>query len=289
MNKTRILVAIAVAVVLALFAGVGAYRFLSESSRMAEQSRLQVEGVVVASASIPLASTIGPNQVAVVPWPRKNMPKDAFADPKMVIGRVVWRDFLTGEPIVESKLVSAGKTPGIMALRVPSGMRAFSVHVNEVVGVGGFIIPDSRVDVVVTTSLGTQHGGQFSKIVLEDIQVLAAGQVVEHRDNRPVTVNTVTLAVSPGDAEKLALAVHDGKILLVLRNFIDNAVVTTAGVDKGRLLASRHAPPAETEAKPKRGPAKKPAQAQPPPPPARLVHEVLVIKGTKKSVETFEE
>jgi pilus assembly protein CpaB len=257
---------------------------------MAEQSMLQAEGLVVAATNISLASTINPDQVVVVPWPRRNIPPDALRDPKLAVGRMVWRDFLRGEPIVESKLVTAGKMPGIMALKVPPGMRAFSVLVNEVVGVGGFIIPDSRGDVVVTTSLGP-HVGQVSKIVLEDIQVLAAGQVVEEREKRAAAVNTVTLAVTPEDAEKLALAVHDGKIVLVLRNFIDNAVVTTTGVDKGRLLASRYAaPPAEAEARPRRAPAKKaPQAAKPPPPPPRAAHDVLVIRGTKRSVDTFQE
>jgi pilus assembly protein CpaB len=289
MNKKRILIAVGVAVILALLASAGAYKFLSESGRMAEQARLQTAGIVVAVADIPLASTINANQVTVMPWPKANLPKDGIGDPKMVVGRVARREFVVGEPIVESKLVPAGIFAGILSLKVPMGMRAFTVKVNEVVGVGGFIIPDSRVDVVLTTSTA---GQQISKLVLEDIRVLAAGQTIEQKDNKPITVNTVTVAVTPEDAEKLALAIHEGMIVLVLRNFMDNAVVTTAGMDKTRLLASYRSGPSvaveKETVKPKRGAKIK--APQPPPPPAvmRKVREVEVIKGNKRSVERFE-
>lgn len=292
MDKTRILIAIGVAVILALFASIGAYMFLSERGRMAEQARIQTAGVVVAATDIPLASTINANQVAVRPWPKNDLPKDALGDPKMVQGRVARREFVSGEPIIESKLVPADKFVGIMSLKVPAGMRAFTVQVNEVVGAGGFIIPDARVDVVLTTAAAVHGGGQFSKIVLEDIQVLAAGQTVDRRDNKPIQVNTVTVAVTPEDAERLALAVHDGKINLALRNFIDNAAVSTTGVDKNRLLASRRPGPPAVEGnespKPKRNVKKKAPQLPSTPAAIRKVHEVEVIKGTKRSVEKFD-
>jgi pilus assembly protein CpaB len=291
MNKTRILIAIGAAVLLALFASVGAYRFLSDRGRMAEQARLQTAGVVVASVDIPLASTINADQVSVRPWPKENLPKAIFGDPKMVVGRVARREFVVGEPIIESKLVPAGNSAGILSLKVPAGMRAFTVQVNEVVGVGGFINPDARVDVVLTTRLAAQGAPQISKIVLEDVWVLAAGQTIERRDNKPITVNTVTLAVTPEDAERLALAVHDGKINLILRNFIDNAVVATTGVDKNRLLtSSRPAAPAGEKGTgaPKRSARKKTPQAPPPPAVTRTVHVVEIIKGTKHSEERFD-
>jgi len=292
MNKTRILIAIGVAVLLALFASVGAYKFLSDRGRMAEQARLQTAGVVVANVDIPLASTINANQVTVKPWPKGTLPKDALGDPKMVVGRVARRDFVGGEPIIESKLVPADRTAGIMSLKVPAGMRAFTVQVNEVVGVGGFINPDARVDVVLTTRSAAQGGPQISKIVLGDVWVLAAGQTVERRDNKPITVNTVTLAVTPEDAERLALAVHDGKINLVLRNFIDNAVVATTGIDKNRLLSSfRPGTPGAAEkdtTSTKRSARKKAPQPSRPPAVTRTVYEVEIIKGNKRSVATFD-
>jgi pilus assembly protein CpaB len=283
------MVVVGIALLLAVLAGVGAYKFLSGQSRVAERARLQTVGIVVALVDIPLGSTINANQVAVSAWPKDNYPKDALADSKVVVGRVALRDFFRGEPVVESKLVPLNKSTGLLSLKVPSGMRAFSIKVNEVVGVGGFIVPDSRVDVVVTTSPTPNSQEKVAKIVLEDIRVLAAGQVIEQKENKPVTVNTVTLALLPEEAEKLALAGNDGVIQLVMRNFADNVLVLTGGSNKGRLLSSyRNAPlmpetaPAKGE-KPRRVSRKAPSPASAPPP--KKAYTVEVIKGNKRTEE----
>jgi pilus assembly protein CpaB len=296
MDRKRILLVVGAAALLALVASAGAYKFLSERGRMAEEARLQTVGIVVAVVDIPIGATINPNQVAVSAWPKDNYPKDAVADPKVAVGRTALRDFVRGEPVVESKLVPLNKPAGLLSLRVQPGLRAFSVKVNEVVGVGGFIVPDARVDVVVTTAPpGRNQQEQVSKIVLENIRVLAAGQVVEQKDNKPVTVNTVTLAVTPEEAEKLALASNDGKIQLVLRNYADADNVVTTGVDKGRLLASyRSAPvtPATADGK-ERKPRRVEKKAAPsvvaaPAPAPKKTYTVEVIKGNKRSEESFE-
>ena len=293
MNRNRILVVVGIALLLALLASVGAYKFLSGQSRVAEQARLQTVGIVIAVVDIPIGSTINPNQVAVSAWPKDSYPKDALADPKIAVGRVALRDFFRGEPVVESKLVPVGKTTGLLSLKVPAGMRGFSVKVNEVVGVGGFVLPESRVDVVVTTTPpGKTQQEKVSKIILEDIRVLATGQVIEQKENKPVTVNTVTLALLPEEAEKLALASNDGIIQLVMRNFTDNVLVPTGGVDKGRLLSSfRNAPIATAsasakEAKPRHVSRKAPSPAAAPPP--KKAHTVEVIKGNKRTEETVD-
>jgi len=283
------MVVVGIALLLAVLASVGAYKFLSGQSRVAEQARLQTVGIVVAVVDIPLGSTINPNQVAVSPWPKESYPKDAIADPKVVGGRIALRDFTRGEPVVESKLVPQNKSTGLLSLKIPSGMRGFSVKVNEVVGVGGFIVPDSRVDVVVTTSPSQNSQEKISKIVLEDVRVLAAGQVIEQKENKPVTVNTVTLALLPEEAEKLALAGNDGIIQLVMRNFTDNALVMTGGANKGRLLSSyRNAPlvpeaPSAKGDKPRRVSRKAPGAASAPPP--NKAYSVEVIKGNKRTEE----
>ncbi len=294
MDRKRILVAVGIALLLAVLASLGAYKYLSGQSRVAERARLQTVGIVVAVVNIPLGSTINTNQVAISAWPKDNYPKDAIADPKVAVGRTALRDFVRGEPVVESKLVPLNKASGLLSLRVPPGMRAFSVKVNEVVGVGGFIVSDSRVDVVVTTSLSSRNQqDQFSKIVLEDVQVLAAGRETEQKDNKPVTVNTVTLAVTPEEVEKLALATNDGKIQLVMRNFADNTLVLTGGIDKGRLLSSfRSAPIVAAAAPAKRNkPRSVSRKAQSPaaaPAPAKKSYSVEVIKGNKRTEESFE-
>jgi pilus assembly protein CpaB len=294
MNRNRIMVVVGIALLLAVLASVGAYKFLSGQSRVAEQARLQTVGIVIAMVDIPLGSTINPNQVAVSPWPKESYPKDAIADPKVVVGRIALRDFTRGEPVVESKLVPVNKSTGLLSLKIPSGMRGFSVKVNEVVGVGGFIVPDSRVDVVVTTSPSQSSQEKISKIVLEDIRVLAAGQVIEQKENKPVTVNTVTLALLPEEAEKLALAGNDGIIQLVMRNFTDNALVMTGGANKGRLLSSYRSAPLVPEAspakgeKPRRVTRKAPSPAAASAPPPKKAYSVEVIKGNKRTEEKLD-
>ncbi|NNG45795.1 MAG: Flp pilus assembly protein CpaB [Deltaproteobacteria bacterium] len=285
MTQTRIGIVVVVAVLLALFASIGTYRFLSEKGRMAEEARLQTVGVVVAAANIPFGSTIRPDQVVLSAWPKDRQPKDVLSDVKTAVGRLARRDFIRGEPIVESKLLSTTKNVGMLSLRIPQGMRAFTVRVNEAVGVGGFLVPDARVDVLMTTASSDQRGTRISKIILEDIRVLAVGQKIDQKDSKPVSVETVTLAVTPENAEKLALASNDGKIHLVLRNFADSEKVKTTGISKDRLLsAQRGVPGSSGTVKRQRSRVKKAAPASP----VRVKkYTVEVIKGNSRSEETF--
>ena len=292
MNRTRIVMVFGGAVLLGLIASLGIYRFLAQKGRMAEQARLQTVGIVVASGDIPFGSTITADQVAIAAWPKDRYPKDALSDVKSVAGKVAMREFVRGEPVVESKLVPTQQVGGILSLKIPPGMRAFSVRVDEVVGVGGFIVPDARVDVIVTTSGAGREEEQISKIVLENIQVLAAGQIMEQireqKGSKLAAVHTVTLAVSPEDAEKLALASNDGRIQLVLRNFADAGKVRTPGITKGRLLSSLRDAPASSEMTVDRPKKKRPEQRAVAPPVGRKKFVVEVIRGSKRSEEVFQ-
>ena len=289
-DKIRSIGIVAVALFLALATSIGAYRFLSDKNRIAEESKLKTIGIAVAAVDIPMGTTINPNQIVLSSWPKDLYPRDSFQAVKPATGRVAMRDFQRGEPIVESKLVPSDKSSGLLSLKVPAGMRAFTVKVNEVVGVGGFIVPDSRVDVVVTTaSSPQQQQDQVSKTFLQNVQVLAAGQAVEQKDNKPVTVNTVTLAVTPADSEKLALASNDGKIQLVMRNFSDGEKVETPGSDKGTLLSSlrKTAPQPRST---RRGGSSSTVQARSAGSVqvAKSVYVVEVIKAGKRSEEKFD-
>ena len=283
MNRTRIVIVVLTATFLALLASIGTYRFLSERGRMAEEARLQTVGVVVAAEDIPFGSTIRPDQVSLSAWPKDRYPKDVLTDVKAASGRIARREFVRGEPIVESKLLTNTGNVGMLSLKIPQGMRAFTVRVNEVVGVGGFIIPDSRVDVVLTTESPDRQTGRISKIILEDIRILAAGQMIDQKSGDPVKVNTVTLAVTPEDAEKLALASADGDIHLVLRNFADSDKVKTVGISMDRLLWPERSAPAPS---PARKVVKRAAPAAPPAQPK--TYTVEVIKGNTRSEQTFQ-
>ena len=283
MNRTRIVIVVLTATFLALLASIGTYRFLSERGRMAEEARLQTVGVVVAAEDIPFGSTIRPDQVTLSAWPKDRYPKDVLTDVKAASGRIARREFMRGEPIVESKLLTTSANVGMLSLRIPQGMRAFTVRVNEVVGVGGFILPDSRVDVVLTTESPGGQRGRISKIILEDVRVLAAGQKTDQKNGEPATVGTVTLAVTPEEAEKLALASADGNIHLVLRNFADSDKVKTVGISMDRLLSPERSAPGPSRA----GRVVKRAAPAKPPVPVKT-YTVEVIKGNSRSEQTFQ-
>src|SRR4030067_857529 len=247
MNRTLTSIVVGVAVLLALLASLGVYRYLSEKGRAAEEARLQTVGIVVAVVDIPIGTTINANPVAITAWPKDLYPQGSFAAPKFVVGRAVRRDFLRGEPIVASKLVPTDKGGGLLSFIVSEGKRAFPIPVDEVVGVGGFIVPYTKVDVILTT-VPTNEKEKISKVVLENMAVLAAGQIGEQKDNKPITVNTVTPSVTPEEGEKLRLASNDGGIQLVLRNFMDSDNVVTLGATTARGLAALppRGPPPET-------------------------------------------
>jgi len=287
MNKTRVILVVVVAILLALLVSVGIYRYLSETGRAVEEARLKTVGIVVAIVDIPVGTVINANQVALTAWPKDLYPKDSFSELKSVVGRAVRRDFMRGEPIVASKLVPLDKGGGLLSFIVDEGKRAFTIRVNEVVGVGGFIVPDTRVDVILTTSPPGEKE-RISKIILENVQVLAAGQIVEQKENKPITVHTVTLSVTPEEAEKLALAGNAGVIQLVLRNFMDSDNVVTLGATKARVLAGYR--PSEPEKKPATSKRNRLSRSSRPTvlPVTKKTFTVEVIKGNKRSEEKFQ-
>jgi pilus assembly protein CpaB len=156
-------------------------------------------------------------------------------------------------------------------------MRALTVSVNNSSGVGGFILPDTRVDVLVTVSSPVQKGESTTKIILEDIKVLAVDQTFERKEDDPVIVQTVTLLVTPEDAEKLVLASTEGKLQLSLRNNADRSLMATSGVQLKELVDK----PMEA---PSRGPARRILPAETPP--SQKVIEV--IRSSERAEVTFE-
>src|SRR5262249_5194084 len=131
------------------------------------------------------------------------------------------------------------KGAGLLPLLITDGMRGMSVKVDSVTGVSGFITPNSRVDVLVS---GTpEQGGnqeQRSKLILQNIRVLATGTTIEQKDEKPVDVPTVTLLVPPADAERLTLAARQEPVRLALRNYRDEDLINTPGIGTRALFAS---------------------------------------------------
>ncbi|CAG2156797.1 Flp pilus assembly protein CpaB [Cupriavidus numazuensis] len=233
MRNIRAFVMLLVAALAGLAAVVLASRW------MMQQSAGTTTKVVVASTDINLGQRLSPEFIKVVDWPRESLPPGALIDQKTVDGRVTKTSVMRGEPILESKLTPAGTKGGLSAV-IADGKRAITVRVNDVVGVAGFALPGSFVDIIVNTQKDAKSEGQheqsISKIVLEKILVLAVAQEVNRDETKPKVVNAVTLEVSPDEAEKLDLARSVGSLSLVLRNQIDPRPVDTAGATKRSLL-----------------------------------------------------
>ena len=194
--------------------------------------------MVVAKAEIPLGERITAEQLVLAPIPNCRVPEGAFRKMDEVVVRVTITPIGVREAITNMKLAPAGTGVGLSAV-IPKGYRAMTVKVDHVVGVSGLIMAGSFVDIVVLLPM-SQAGatkGPISKIVLQNIQVLASGAKIDSSDNqrRPSEVQAVTLQVTREQAEKLVLAANEGKLQLVLRNYPDQEDTQFIGSPKGRF------------------------------------------------------
>jgi pilus assembly protein CpaB len=215
------------AVLIALLATYFVHQYII-SKTMVEVRRLGQ--VVVAEMDISAGTALTERMVRVAQWPEEIIPSSALRDPKHVVGRVVQVSLSKGEPIMVLKLAPEGTSAGLGGLLGPDKL-AVTVRTDDVTGVAGFINPGDRVDVLVEMpAIGTQ-GEHFSKIILQNIKVLSKGQSTEQTtEKKPEVVTTVTLELSPDQAEVINLASGQGKIRLALRNRLNQAEFATTGV-----------------------------------------------------------
>jgi pilus assembly protein CpaB len=236
--------------------------------------------VVIAATDIATGAKIEDKDVRVVKIPLTIVPPGSLSRKSQVLGRGVILPIARGEFVLPNKLAAENAGSGLPGL-IPPGMRAVSVRVNEVVAVAGFVIPGTRVDVLLT---GNPGGGseQATTTVLENVAVLAAGQKLERNSaGEPQTAAVITLLVSPDDAQKLTLASNEGHIQLSLRNVLDTKQEQLAAVKTGALYRGGSAP-AVTTPKPK---GKKETPVKAPPPPG--VYNIELIRGNERKEEKF--
>jgi pilus assembly protein CpaB len=206
---------------------------------------LPTRPVVVAASDLELGAALRLDDLRVVQWPESAMPMGAFSNPDEIVGRGLVMPVIQNEPILPMKL--AGKDAGSgLPVVIPEGKRAVSVRVNEVIGVAGYVLPGTRVDVLATASPTQHREDTTTKLVLSNVQVLAAGTKLEQdgEQGKPVSVNVVTLLVTPEESEKLTLGATEGKIQLALRNPLDKETPDTPGIQPASLLGSAGARPA---------------------------------------------
>lgn len=222
-----------VMLVVAMLAGLMAM-FLA--ARWMSSQGVRTDRVVVAAVEVPLGTVLSADMLKSVDWPQGNLPAGAIADVTKLNGRVINTSLQPGEPVLESRLAPEG-TRGGMASMVAPGKRAMAVRVNDVLGVSGFALPGSYVDVLVSTQAGAAgREGAISKIVLERMLILAVNQEIDRDNTKPKTVNAVTLEVTPQQAEILDLARTVGTLSLVLRNQTEATAGGTEGATKDELL-----------------------------------------------------
>jgi pilus assembly protein CpaB len=283
--RNRIFAVLALAVLLGGGLAYGTYNAIN--AQPVKTVSAPTQPVVVAAADLSLGAELKKEDLAVVNFPTGQAPAGTFAKPSDIIGRGLIVSMVKNEPVLPAKLASKEAGSGLPPV-IPDGMRALSVRVNEVIGVAGYVLPGTRVDVVATANPTSQPSDTTSKVILANVQVLTAGTRMEQdqEKGKPMQVTVVTLLVYPDQAERLALASTEGKIQLALRNPMDQGAPETPGVKPAALLGTVKMPaPAKQMA---RNTTKKVAgpvtQAAPV---AAPLPTVEVIRGDKRSAEVI--
>lgn len=298
MRNKRFFIVLAGALLFGLLAAVSVSRYLSSAQAYTKSLR----GVAVAKVAIPLGTKIIAEQITLVQFPQESTPDGAFDSVEKLAGRVAVVNIAPKEPITEARLAPEGTAGGLSAI-IPEGYRAMTVKVDDVVGISGFIMPGTLVDVVVVivpTGNGTAAQDPISKIVLQNIKVLANGQNIDkpESEREASSVKAVTLLVLPEQAEKLALASSEGKLQLVMRNSIDQGDEQTIGINKRTLLggdvaAPQPEPGSLKSERPEQQPAPRRVRVQAEPKPAPAAQpaapksSVEMIEGGKKRSVDF--
>jgi len=276
MNRNRLLLIGTVALALGAFTSLFVYRNLQSKGG---GKTVPGEDVVVAAEDLQVGARIEDKDLKLVHFPAADLPAGRFHLKSKLIGRGVVLPIAKGEFILTNKVAGENAGAGLPAL-IPPGMRAVSVRVNDTSSVAGFVLPGTRVDVLLT---GNPEGSneQQTTTVLENVAVIANGSRLERSaSGEPQTTPVITLLVSPDDAEKLTLASTQGHIQLALRNPTDTKQSAVAAV-KSRSLYGGAEPAAAASTKPK---AKRVVA---PPPPMPTAYTVEVYKGDKKEETKF--
>ena len=283
MARKRIYTVLLLAITVGAVFAAGTYRYVQAMPE--RTTTTPTTRVVVAATNLNLGAALRAEDLRSIEWPTAAVPAGVFTKTDELIGRGLIQPVAQSEPILPGKLAPVGAGAGLPPI-IPEGMRALSVRVNDVIGVAGYVLPGTKVDVLVTVSPTSQTTDMTSKVILTNVQVLAAGTRIE-RDvdkDKPISVSVVTLLVDPLQAEALTLASTEGKIQLALRNPLDQTMPPTPGIRPAVLLgqaaAKRAAVPVARVAAAAPKPAPAPAAEAPEPLPT-----VEIIRGDKRARE----
>jgi pilus assembly protein CpaB len=237
--------------------------------------------VVVAARNLPVGAVLAEKDLKTIEWAGSALPPGFIGNPQQAVSRGLITPVTENEPILDSKLAAQGVGGGLPVIVEP-GMRAFSMAVDQIVGVAGWVLPQTRVDVLLTMNdvQGTKEPA--TKLIMQNVRTLAAGQSIQQdKEGKPQAVGVVTFLLTPEQAETLALASGQGRIQLALRNTLDTSLVQTRGTRQSALMGRIGSAPAAVAATPRRNAAVRVAA----PEPAATVVEVY--RGGQRTLQKF--
>ena len=280
--RNRIFAVLAIAILAGGGLAYGTYNLVNNQPQ--SQASAKTQPVVVAAADLQLGAALKADDLRIAQFPEGQGPEGAFTTTDELLGRGVIVPMVKNEPLLPAKLASKEAGAGLPPI-IPEGMRAVSVRVDDVIGVAGYVLPNSRVDVLATASPTDQNSDITTKVILSNVQVVTAGtRIDQDQDNKPVQVTVVTLVVAPDQAERLALASTEGKIQLALRNPLDQGSPETPGVKKASLIGTV----AKLTAAPRVASPRRTAKAEPVtmlPHATEPLPTVEMIRGDKRAQE----
>ena len=269
------------------------YQLIASRMTVGASTKPTTIKVLVASRDLVLGALIQERDIRTQEY--LTPPAGAILKKEDIFNRGVTAPIHEDAPFYEASLAPKGAGAGFAAT-IPPGMRAFAVHVNEVVGVAGFAVAGMRVDLLVSgTPPSIKEGagsvGPITRTLLQNIQVLSAGQNYQKdAEGKPVLVQVVNLLVTPEQAEVLTLATQQ-TIQLVLRNPTDKEIVSTPGASTSNLFAGGkiRVPRLEVENEQRVPASAATVNLPPPPPPKPRTVTVEVFAGGKKVESTFQD
>lgn len=280
MRRTRPWLMLAVALASGGVAALLAMRYLRQQNATV-LAPTKTGDLVVAARPLGLGTVLVDADVKTIGWTGNALPVGYAATKADVVGRGVMSPLQENEPILDSKLAPKGAGGGLPVI-IDQGKRALTMRVNDVSGVAGFVTPNTRVDVLFTIDDKVNTTEPSTRIIMQDVRALAAGQQIQpDKDGKPVSVGVVTFLVTPEQAETLALASQQGSIQLALRNMLDTVRVKTFGTRTSALLGGAIGRPLAAR-RPARGPS--PAAVAAPQPSQTVVE---VYRGGARTLQKF--
>lgn len=262
MKQYGTLIALAIAVVFGIVAVILANKWLStqvSEEKVVIQQKTPMSKIVVAGQDLDIGSKLSSQNLLLVDWPKANAPKGAFNKIEDLEERVIVTKVVAGVPIVAAELAAPGSGVGLVASITP-GMRAMAIRVNEEIGVAGFVLPNTFVDIISVQN-------KVAQTVLKKVEVLAIAQQTFVEEGKAKVVSTVTLQLTPKQALQLAETTTKGTLTLTLLN----------PADDDEKPKAKPEPAPEPKKKIAKKSTYKPRPAKPP------TYDVVVIRGTQSA------